>query len=76
MIALLVMLTSFIVMTACAGIWVLLILRMWRDFRPSRRRAICGTVWVVLIIGTLSGLCGLGSYTLGIYAAAAVLDLM
>lgn len=74
MIALLVMLTSFIVMTACAGIWLLLIARIWRA--ASGKQPICGTIWAVLIFGTISGLCGIGAYTIGIYAAAAVLDLL
>lgn len=76
MIAFLVMLMSFVVMTACAGIWLLLIARMWRDFRPSQRHAICGTVWAVLIFGTVSGLCGIGAYSIGLMAAAAVLDML
>ena len=66
---------SLVVTTVCACIWGLLGMRMWRDFRPGSYK-ICGTIWAVLLWGTVSGLCGLGAYTVAAATVATLLDML
>ncbi|HDZ37795.1 MAG TPA: hypothetical protein ENH62_05860 [Marinobacter sp.] len=63
---------SLTVLMACAVIEVMVVLRMWHDFRPGRHGAWVGTIWAVLLFGGGACLAGIGAYTI---ATAAIRSL-
>ena len=66
-----ILIAAIAVMMVCAVIWLLLIARMWAT--AAGTFAVFGTIWAVLIFGTIAALTGMGAYTVAFAAFASLL---
>lgn len=71
----LVILVTTVIQATCTVMWLLLLVRLWRDLRPSRTYELCGTLVAVLVYGGVSFLCGWGAHSISQAAQVALLGI-
>lgn len=71
-----ILVASITIFSVCVAVWLLLIARMWRDFRPREFGNVGATICAVLGFGTVALLCGLGAYTIALAAFASLMRLL